>query len=45
MAEAFGLILLLADGRNQRPGPADDRLRGQVRLGDRDFVGAHVWVP
>jgi hypothetical protein len=45
MAEAFGLILLLADGRDQRPGPADDRLRRQVRLGDRDFLDSHSWVP
>jgi len=45
VAEAFGLVLLAADGRDQRPGPADDRLRRQVGLGDRDFLGSHVRVP
>jgi len=38
MAEAFGLVALVADGRDQRPGPGDDRLRRQVRLRDRNFL-------
>jgi hypothetical protein len=45
MAEAFGLVLLVADGRDQRPGPGDDRLRRQVRLRDRDLLHSHVRVP
>jgi hypothetical protein len=43
--EAFGLVLPVADRRDQRPGPGDDRLRRQVRLRDRDLLCAHVRVP
>ncbi len=45
VAEAFGLVLLVADGRDQRPGPLDDRLRRQVRLRDGDFLRSHLGVP
>ena len=45
MAEMFGFILLVADGRDQGPGPVDHRLRGQVRLRDRDLLDSHSWVP
>jgi hypothetical protein len=32
VAQLFRLILLIADRRDQRPSPRDDRLGGQVRL-------------
>ena len=35
------LVLLVADGRDQRPRPFDDRLRRQVRLRDRDVLRSH----
>jgi len=39
------LVLLGADGRDQRPRPFDDRLRRQVRLRDGDFLRSHLSVP
>jgi hypothetical protein len=39
------LVLLGADGRDQRPGPTDDRLRRQVRLRDGNFLCSHLRVP
>ena len=45
MPEPFGLVLLGADGRDQRPGSFDDRLRPQARLRDGDFLGSHVGMP
>jgi len=38
----FRLVLLGADGRDQRPRPVDDRLRRQARLRDGDFLGSHL---
>ena len=38
-------VLLGTDGRDQRPGPFDDRLRRQVRLRDGDFLGSHLGMP
>lgn len=38
MPEPLRLVLLVADGRDERPRPADDRLRRQVRLRDGDFM-------
>jgi hypothetical protein len=43
--EAFGLVLLVADGRDHRLGPGDNRLRRQVRLRDRDFLDSYLCVP
>jgi len=36
--EPLGLVLLVADDRDQRPGPFHEGLRRQVRLRDFDHI-------